>query len=123
MEMFPAPNYEYLPQAINIIDALIEVYGSESNYFDTEGKLITEREEVKKHIDEYLEELGPEIKAISSVNFSTNYVASTSISFNNYTEKISINVKVPIEYREGRIKGILHHEIGTHLIRRFNEMQ
>jgi hypothetical protein len=30
---------------------------------------------------------------------------------------------VPIEYREGRITGVLHHEIGTHFLRRFNEIQ
>jgi len=90
--MFPAPKFEYLPQAIKIIDTFLEVYGSESNYFRTEGKLISEREEVEKHIDEYLEELGPEIKAVARVNFSSKNVASTSVTYDNWTSKIRINV-------------------------------
>ena len=30
---------------------------------------------------------------------------------------------MPIQYREGRILGVLHHEIGSHFCRRFNEVQ
>lgn len=30
---------------------------------------------------------------------------------------------MPIQYRVGRILGVLHHEIGSHFLRRFNEVQ
>ena len=92
LKMFPAPKYEYMPQAIKIIDSFLEVYGSESNYFRSEGRLITEKEDVEKHIDDYLEELGPEIKAVARVNFSSKNVASTSVTYDNWTSKIRINV-------------------------------
>jgi hypothetical protein len=35
--------------------------------------------------------------------------------------KSKINIGLPIEYREGRIMGVLHHEIGTHFLRKYNE--
>jgi len=37
------------------------------------------------------------------------------------TGKSKINIGLPIEYREGRIIGTLHHEIGTHFLRKHNE--
>ena len=56
------------------------------------------------------------------MNFSSKIVAATSVTYDN-TPKIKINIQVPIEYREGRIQGVLNHEIGTHFIRRMNEVQ
>ncbi len=32
-----------------------------------------------------------------------------------------MNIKLPCEYREGRMKGVLDHEIGTHFLRKHNE--
>jgi hypothetical protein len=90
--MFPEPKYEYLPQAQKIIDAFLERYGSESNYFETEGKIISTKEEVEKYITEYLDELGPEVKAVSKINFSTKNVAATSVTYDNWTNWIRINV-------------------------------
>jgi hypothetical protein len=37
------------------------------------------------------------------------------------TGKSKINIGLPIEYREKRILGVLHHEIGTHFLRRYND--
>jgi len=28
---------------------------------------------------------------------------------------------LPIDYSEGRIMGVMHHEIGTHFVRKFND--
>jgi hypothetical protein len=84
--------------------------------------MLTEKEEVEKIIWDYLEELGPEVKAVARINFSNMNVASTSVTYDNWTNKIRINVQLPIQYREGRIKGVLHHEIGSHFLRRFNEV-
>jgi len=50
-------------------------------------------------------------------------VAATSVTYDNWTNKIRINVQLPIQYREGRILGVLHHEIGSHFLRRYNEVQ
>lgn len=37
------------------------------------------------------------------------------------TKKTKLNIRLPIEYRRDRIIGLLHHEIGTHFIRKFND--
>lgn len=92
LKMFPAPKFEYLPQAKQIIDKFLETYGSESNYFETEGVQLTEKEQVEKYIHDYLDELGPEVKSVARINFSQKNVASTSVTYDNWTNKIRINV-------------------------------
>ena len=52
------------------MDKFLATYGSESKYFETEGKLITSEEEVQQRIDAYLDELGPAVKAVAKVTFS-----------------------------------------------------
>ena len=84
---------------------------------------MTEKEQVEKYINDYLDELGPEVKSVARINFSSKNVASTSVTYDNWTNKIRINVQLPIQYREGRMLGVLHHEIGSHFLRRFNEVQ
>jgi hypothetical protein len=39
------------------------------------------------------------------------------------TGKCKVNIALPVEYTAERIKGVLHHELGTHYIRRINEKQ
>ena len=90
---------------------------------NSEGKPINDRDEVEKLINDYLDELGPEVKAVAKINFSSKNVASTSVTYDNWTNKIRINVRLPVAYREGRYLGVLHHEIGSHFLRRFNEVQ
>jgi hypothetical protein len=109
-----------MPIATKIMDAFLAEYGSESNYFLTEGRLITDQEETEQIFKSYLEDLN--VLETALINFSEKIVAPTSVTYDNYSSKIRINIQVPIEYREGRITGVLHHEIGTHFLRRFNEI-
>jgi hypothetical protein len=83
--------------------------------------MLTEKEEVEDLINKYLDDHGPEVKAVSKINFSTRNVANTSVTYDNWTSRIRINVQMPISYRSNRFLGVLHHEIGSHLLRRFNE--
>lgn len=122
LKMFPAPRYDYLPQAKNIMDKFLETYGSESKYFETEGAAMHDKEGCEQRIYDYLDELGPSVRAVARINFSTKNVAATSVTYDNWSNKIRINVQLPIQYREGRMKGVLHHEIGSHFLRRFNEV-
>ncbi len=55
------------------------------------------------------------------MNFQENKVAPTSVTHDPKSGKSRINIGLPIEYREGRILGVLHHEIGTHFLRKHNE--
>lgn len=68
-----------------------------------------------------MEDLGVEEQV--SLNFQKNKVAPTSVTHDPKTGKSKINIGLPIEYREGRIMGVLHHEIGTHFIRKYNDKQ
>jgi hypothetical protein len=47
---------------------------------------------VEKIIWDYIDELGPEVKAVTRINFSSKNVASTSVTYDNWTNKIRINV-------------------------------
>lgn len=85
-----------MPQAKQIIDKFLEIYGTESAYFESEGRQLSDKDEVEKIIWDYLEELGPEVKSVARINFSTKNVASTSVTYDNWTSKIRINVQLPI---------------------------
>ena len=106
--------------ATKIMDAFLAEYGSESNYLMTEGRVITDREETEEIFKAYL--IAHNILDVAQINFSEKIVAPTSVTYDNYSSKIRINIQLPIEYREGRITGVLHHEIGTHFLRRYNEV-
>lgn len=57
---------------------------------------MTDTKEVEDLINEYLDELGPEIKAVAKINFSQNNIAATSVSYNDWNPIIRINVQVPL---------------------------
>jgi len=75
-------------------------YGSESNYFHTEGRVITEKDECEQIFMNYLEDHGVAEHAI--INFTKTMSAPTSVTWDS-SSKIKINIGLPIEYREGRI--------------------
>jgi hypothetical protein len=47
-----------MPIATKIMEAFLTEYGSESNYFLTEGRIITDRDETEGIFQKYLEDLG-----------------------------------------------------------------
>ena len=109
-----------MPVATKILDAFLAEFGSETNYLSTEGRIISDVAETETIFKAYLEDLGVLEHAL--INFSDKIVAPTSVTYDNYSSKIRINIQEPVEYREGRITGVLHHEIGTHFLRRYNEV-
>ena len=58
-----------------------------------------------------------------SIVFSNDSIAPTSINYNPRTHKCIATVSLPIMYREYCISGVLHHEIGTHLIKSLNDVK
>jgi hypothetical protein len=77
------------------------------------------KEESETIINEYLKEL--DVEKLIIVNFNKNQVAPTSIIHDPKKKKTKINIRLPVEYRADKIMTMLHHEIGTHFIRRFND--
>ena len=55
------------------------------------------------------------------LRFKENMVAPTSVTYDLNTGKSCLNVRLPIIYVHGRIRGVLDHEIGTHYMRTYNE--
>lgn len=119
MTMYKKPNNDLMPVATKILDAFLAEFGSETNYLLTEGRIISDVIETEAIFKTYLEDLGVLEHAL--IHFSDKIVAPTSVTYDN-NPKIRINIKEPVEYREGRITGVLHHEIGTHFLRRYNEV-
>lgn len=103
----------YVPQAKHILDTVIKKYGSESKYIEeVEGPVIT-REELTTRIHTYLKRVGLEDQV--SLRFSTSHIARTSV------HKREIFIRLPIDHRDLSLEGVLHHEIGTHLLRNIND--
>ena len=90
--MFPAPKFEFLNEATNIIESFLKTYGSLTSYLEKQGEVIKEQDDVKQIISDYLDELGEDVKAVSRVNFSAKNVAATSVTYDNITTRIRINV-------------------------------
>ena len=74
------------------------------------------KEETEKYYLDYLNDL--EILDLIYINFGEHYVSPTSIVHGS--GKSRVNIQLPIQYREGRMLGVLHHEIGTHFLRKYN---
>lgn len=112
---YGAVSHEYLNKAEHIIQQVLKKYETESSYFEQTGGRVLTRQEVDEIIGEYLEKYHLETE-IQSV-FSQEFTSRTSVWKNQ------LRIRLPIQYREDTIQGMLHHEVGTHYFRRLNEIQ
>jgi len=62
-----------------------------------------------------------DLQKLINLNFTKNIVAATSIVHDTKKKKTRMNIRLPVEYRADRMILVLHHEIGTHFIRRIND--
>lgn len=110
---YGSPSDEYLPEAKRIIETVIKQWGTESAYLEkSEGRILT-RAEATKLITDYLKDCG--LQNTVSLSFSSKYIARTAI------DGYRMQIRLPIDYREHSMLGVLHHEIGTHIYRRLND--
>lgn len=114
----PLANSDLLKSAQKILKAFIKEFGTESDYLQTEGDVLT-REDTESIINEYLTDL--QLEKLITLNFTKNIVAPTSIAYDPKKKKTRMNIRLPVEYRAERIVTMLNHEIGTHFIRRLND--
>lgn len=113
------PSSEYLSHAVNILQSCLAENGSESNYFKKDGGELLDQAQTIAAFQEYVADLG--LGDMVNLVFSDQAIAPTAVSYNSKTKKGQVTVSLPIIYRENRIRGVMHHEIGTHLIRTLNE--
>lgn len=79
-----------MEEAEKILDAFLAKYGSESNYLQSEGRVIHERGECEKIFKDYLEEHN--LLEHAYLNFSSKIVAPTSVTYDNINPKIRVNI-------------------------------
>ncbi len=104
---------ELIDRATKICNTVIKKWGTYSAYLNTvEGRILTKEESAKIILD-YLQESNLQKKV--TTHFSSAFIPRTHV------DGYSLNVRLPITYRENNITGILHHEIGTHVFRRIND--
>jgi hypothetical protein len=118
MMNYKEPSEEFMDIAKAIMNSFLDTFGSESSYLETEGDKVSQ-EETETIFTSYIEQLGFEDWLL--ITFNRKQVAPTSCTHDPKSGKSKINVRIPCEYRRGRIMGVLDHEVGTHFLRRFNE--
>ena len=100
MSYYREPSDELFELSKRILNSFIEIYGSETNYLETEGDIVG-REETFTIFSDYIKALG--FERLISIHFRTNQVAPTSVTVEPRTGKNCVNIKDPPEYRQGRI--------------------
>lgn len=103
--------------AIKILDAFIAEYGSEEKFRELEGELITQAQ-TEQFMNDYIKELS--MQEYLTLKFTPHAIAQTAIN-HQQGKRSRIIIQMPVDYTESRIWGVMHHEIGTHYLRRINE--
>mmetsp|Transcript_13636 Transcript_13636/g.25735 ORF Transcript_13636/g.25735 Transcript_13636/m.25735 type:complete len:347 (+) Transcript_13636:1943-2983(+) len=111
----------HLQIAKHILKSCLNDYKTESNFFVVEGGELLDEEQTRSAFADYLAIHG--IQGNLEIAFKNDAIAPTAISSSNKNQTITVLVQTPIVYRRGLIPGVLHHEVGTHLIRSMNERQ
>ena len=104
----------YLSIAEQILEQVTKKWKTETEYLEeVEGKILS-KEAATKNIQEYLKinNLTHRVRVI----YTYHSIPRTSIK-----NRTTIVVRLPIDYREQSILGMLNHEIGTHVLRWLNE--
>lgn len=115
MERFGAVSAQYVRASKRILDTVIEKWGTLSAFSQANnGELLTANE-VKQRIRQHLSELGLQNEIM--VRMSTKFVSRTSMHEN------TLNIRLPMEYREHSLTAMLYHEVDTHYLRTWNERQ
>lgn len=110
---------KYLLEATKILESCLSDYTTESSYLEADGGSLLSKESTICYFNNYMSNLG--LENTLSLKFSTEAIAATAINFNPRSQKCVATIALPIAYRENRIPGVLHHEIGTHLLRSLND--
>jgi hypothetical protein len=112
------PHNQYLDKAISILESGLNDYKTEFSFNKTGCPVLTQ-EETLETFQQYLDVLG--IRNSVEIVFNEAAIAPTAVTHNPKTLVSQITVGLPIVYCKERVKGVMNHEIGTHLLRTLNE--
>ncbi len=117
--LYQKPSQTLLPLAIQIIEAFLARYTTETRHLERDGGDILTLEETRLAFQQYIDDLG--LTQLIQLRFASNTVSPTTITHDPRTGISTVTVGLPIEYRRRKIRGVLNHEIGTHFIRKYND--
>eukprot|EP01022_Parablepharisma_sp_SALTPOND_P004524 TRINITY_DN120450_c1_g1_i1.p1 TRINITY_DN120450_c1_g1~~TRINITY_DN120450_c1_g1_i1.p1 ORF type:complete len:660 (+),score=35.16 TRINITY_DN120450_c1_g1_i1:3854-5833(+) len=118
ISLYQKPNGSLLSLATKIMDAFLAQYTTESQYLEKNGGILT-LEETQEIFKQYIDELN--LTEYIQLRFASNTISPTAITHDSKNGISTITIGLPIEYRSGKIKGVLNHEIGTHFLRKYND--
>jgi hypothetical protein len=75
--------------------------------------------EVLETVEKYLEQLG--LNEYVEIKLETNILSRTTVGF--FKDKAVLKLRTPLEYNRVSLEGVLHHEVGTHILRRLNHKE
>lgn len=100
LSLYDSPSDRLMPIATKILDSFLATYGSETAYLESEGVCLNQ-EETERIFREYIEDLG--FGDQLTIEFKSRQVAPTSVTHDPKTGKSKVNIRLPCEYRPGRI--------------------
>lgn len=116
---YTLPSFELYELSRHILDGVIKQFGTEEDFLHaSEGELIS-LEKTKSTIADYLQK--NTLKDRISQEYSSQYIARTSLV--REERRLKLRIRLPVEYRERNLQGVLNHEVGTHAFRWLNEMK
>jgi len=104
---------EYLSVAKKILEQIPKEYGSHAAYVDRDREPLLSRDEVEKTVKKYLAQEKIDKRVL--IKFSNQTITRTSMHAD------SLIIRLPVEYRQEGLMGMLYHEIGTHYFRTLND--
>lgn len=70
-------------------------------------------------MEKYLEQLG--LNEYVEIKLEANCLSRTTVGF--FKDKAVLKLRTPLEYNRVSLEGVLHHEVGTHILRRLNHKE
>lgn len=110
---YGSPDPQHLAIAQRILSSTIQTI-SPSQLRKSQGRVLSESE-VKQTIANFLKL--HQLEHRFSVSYSASYVARTAAAADQ------LKIRLPMEYRQKSLQGMLYHEVGTHVLRRINYEQ
>lgn len=109
---------KYLKQAMRILEDALSPFSKDPKSFENSGGKILTQDESENAFMKYIASLN--LQDSISLEFCTDSVVQTYV---NHLQKgiCKIVIGIPVRYRHKSITGVLHHEIGTHILRKNND--
>lgn len=110
---------DYLTLAYNILDHVKKEYRNEQDFIKSQSGKKISQEETLETINNFISD--NKVQSYIEVKLSSKYNSRTSLK--RQDQFFTLQIRLPITYREKNIYGMLYHEIGTHLFRWINEFK